>query len=85
MGQFEDWTKKIYNPKIASWKRRVLLVLSILIGVGCSVASYTQINYAWSNNGIWWLICFFSFLSLLGIFVSLFCKDYWVALVLGGI
>ncbi len=64
-------------------KRKALLILSIIIGLICVIASYTQINYRWTNDGIWWVIYLFGGFSLLGIFVSLFCKDYWVSLVLG--
>jgi hypothetical protein len=83
ISKFEAWTRRIYQPKEAKWKRPVLFCLSVLIGVGCGVGAYTQIYYGWTNQGVWWVIGLFSFLSILGLLVSLFCKDYWVALVLG--
>ena|GEM_PF-2512510 len=81
--RFENWTRRVYQPKEAKWKRPVLLILSILVGIVCFVAGYTQIHYHWTNNGIWLVIGLFGLFSLTGFFVSVFGKDYWVALVLG--
>lgn len=81
--KFEQWTRRVYKPKEAKWKRPVLLLVSIVIGITCSIASYAQIKHQWTNDGVWLVIGAFGFLSVLGVFVSLFCKDYWVALVLG--
>jgi len=81
--KFEEWTKRVYNPKEAKWKRPVLLALSIAIGIVCATASYAQIAYRWTNDGVWLVIGLFSFFSIVGLLVSIFCKDYWVALVLG--
>jgi ABC-type multidrug transport system permease subunit len=81
--RFEQWTKRIYRPQKDKWKRPVLLILSMLIGIACGLASYIQIHYHWTNNGIWWVIGLFGLFSIIGLLVSIFCKDYWVALVLG--
>jgi membrane protein YdbS with pleckstrin-like domain len=81
--KFESWTRRVYNPREAKWKRPVLFWLSITIGLLCTIAAYTQINYEWTNSGVWWVISIFSFFSLIGFIVSIFCKDYWVALILG--
>ena len=85
LNNFEAWAKKTYNPKEAPWKRPVLFVLSLVISIACAIAAYMQINYQWTNNGVWLVIGLFSFLSITGLFVSVKCKDFWVALVLGGI
>ena len=82
---FEAWARKTYNPKEASWKRRALFLLSLIIFGACATAAYTQINYHWTNNGVWLVIGLFSLMSIIGLFVSIKCKDFWVALVLGGI
>ena len=49
-----------------------------------SVASYYKLNYMWANNDIWAVIGLFYVLSLMGLFASIFCSDFWVALLLGG-
>jgi len=83
--RFEAWAKKTYNPKEAAWKRPMLFILSLGIGIICCILAYLQINYNWTNNGIWLAIGLFGFLSLLGLVISIKCKDFWVALVFGGI
>jgi ABC-type multidrug transport system permease subunit len=85
MSKFEKWVKKTYNPKVAPWKRPTLLILSIVMTIGTLVAAYTQIEYHWTNDGVWIVIYLLGFASIIGLFVSLFCKDFWVALVLGNI
>lgn len=82
---FEVWAKKTYKPTEASWRRPTLFIMSLIIGVACCIAGYLQINHNWANNGVWLVIGLFSFLSLIGLFVSIKCKNFWVALVLGGI
>lgn len=81
--KFEAWARKTYNPIEASWKRPTLLILSIVILIACAIADYTQINYQWTNNGVWLVIVFFDVFSAIGFFVSVRCKDFWVALALG--
>ncbi len=81
--RFEDWTKRAYKPRIAKWKRPTLFALSLAIGIACLFASYFQVKHQWTNDSIWLLIGIFGFLSSIGLIVSIFCKDYWVALVLG--
>ncbi len=81
--KFESWTRRVYSPREAVWKRPVLFVVSVVIGILCAVGAYIQIQYQWTNDGVWWLIGLFCFLSIVGLLVSIFCKDYWVALVLG--
>ena len=81
--RFEAWTKRVYQPREAKWKRPVLLTLSLLIGFSCGVAGYTQFQYQWTNDEVWLVIGVFGFFSVIGALVALFCKDYWVALVLG--
>ena len=85
LNKFENWARRTYQPKAAPWKRPALFLLSLVIGVACGIAAYTQLNYHWTNDGVWLVIVFFGLLSLLGLFVSVFAKDFWVALVLGGI
>jgi len=83
--RFEAWAKKTYKPKEATWKRPTLFIISLVMGIACCISAYLQINYDWTNNGIWLAIGLFSFLSLLGLVVSIKCKDFWVALVFGRI
>jgi hypothetical protein len=85
LNKFEAWAKETYNPKEVPWKRPVLFVLSLAISIACAIAAYTQINSPWTNNGVWLVIGLFGFLAITGLFVSIKCKDFWVALVLGGI
>jgi len=81
--KFEAWTKRVYRPQEAKWKRPVLLILSLVIGVLCGAAGYAQFQYQWTNDEVWLVIGVFGFFSVIGTVVALFCKDYWVALVLG--
>jgi len=81
--KIEAWTKRGYQPREAKWKRPVLLILSLVIGILCGAAGYAQFQYQWTNDEVWLVIGLFGFASVIGILVALFCKDYWVALVLG--
>ena len=83
--KIENFCRRTYQPKEALWKRKVLFFLSLSLLVGSSIAAYTQYLYQWTNNGIWMVIILFGLMSLLGLFVSIFSKDFWVALVLGGL
>lgn len=83
LNTFEAWAKKTYTPQEASWKRPTLFILSLVIGSACAVASYTQINNQWTNNGIFLVIGLLGLLSIIGLFISIKCTDFWVALVLG--
>jgi hypothetical protein len=81
--KFEQWTRRVYRPKEAKWKRPVLMILSIFILVACSCAAYAEIKYGWTDGKGWFGIIFFALISTLGLVVSIFCKDYWVAILLG--
>jgi hypothetical protein len=81
--KFEQWSKRVYKPKEAKGKRPVLFILSLFIVIACIVASYTQLKYHWAVNEMWLVIGLFGFLSTIGLFVSIFGSDYWVALILG--
>ena len=83
LDKFEQWTRRVYKPKEAKWKRPALLIISSLVGFACAAAGYAQVVHQWTNNGVWLVIGLFGVFSGLGLFVSLFGKDYWVALVLG--
>ena len=83
--KFETWARKTYSPKETPWKRPALFILSLVIFTACVIAGYMQVHYQWTNNGVWIVIGLFGFLSLIGVFVSIKCKDFWVALVFGGI
>ena len=83
LDKIEAWARETYKPKQASWKRPALLVICLVILTACIFAGYMQINQNWTNNGIWLVIGLFGFLSILGVFISIKCKDFWVALVLG--
>jgi len=85
MNNFEAWAKRNYKPVEASWKRPSLFIISAMLLIAVSVSAYTQINNHWTNDGIWIVITLFTFLSILGLFVSIGCKDFWVALMFGGL
>jgi len=85
LNKLQKWAQETYSPKEAAWKRPVLLTISLIIIISCAIAGYTQINFHWANNGVWLVIVMFSILSITGLFISIKCKDFWVALVLGGV
>jgi antibiotic biosynthesis monooxygenase (ABM) superfamily enzyme len=82
MNRFEKWLDKKYNPKPAKWKRPTLLCLSLVIFTLCSLGGYTQVQYQWTNNEIWYVIGLFGFLSIIGLWISVFGNDFWVAIIL---
>jgi hypothetical protein len=51
----------------------------------CIAAAYFQLQYHWTNSGVWLVIVLFGVLSLAGLVAALFLNDAWVALILGGI
>ena len=75
--------EEIYHPRPAPWKRPVLLWLSVAILALCALGGSAQIEYHWTNNGVWLVIGLFGVLSVTGVGVALFGDDWWVALVLG--
>jgi len=83
MNRLEKKLKEIYSPREAIWKRPVLFFLSIGIGALCFISGYAQIEHQWTNDGIWLVIALFGTLSIIGLLVSLFCSNFWVALILG--
>ena len=84
INKLESWARRTYNPKVAAWKRPTLFILSLVVGLACIIAGYTQLTYHWTNDGVWMVIVLFGLFSVIGLAVSIFCKDFWVALVLGG-
>jgi len=85
MSPFEQRMVEKYGLRIAPWKRPVLLVLSCVILAICIAAGYFQLQYHWTNNGVWLVIALFGVLSVAGLVASLFLNDAWVALFLGGV
>ncbi|GDY26268.1 hypothetical protein AHAT_21580 [Agarivorans sp. Toyoura001] len=85
MDKFEKWVRKTYDPKIADWKRPTLQILSVAMTIGTLVAAYAQIEHSWTNEGVWLLILLSGVISIVGLFVSIFCKDFWVAFLLGNL
>lgn len=83
LDRFEQWTRRVYKPREAKWKRPVLFILSIFLGIGCFAVAYTQVENQSTNYGLWLVVGVLALFSGIGLFVSIFCKDYWVALVLG--
>ena len=81
--KIENFLRGTYKPKEAPWKRKALFFLSLSLIIGSSISSYTQYHYHWTNDGVWFVIALFSFISLVGLLVSIFSKDFWVALVFG--
>lgn len=83
MNRIEKWLAKTYNTKPAKWKRPTLLFLSLVILTSCILAGYAQVQYQWTNDSVWYVIGLFGFASIIGIWVSLFGNDFWVAMILG--
>ena len=79
----ESFLRKTYKPKEKPWKRKVLFLLSLFILIISCILSYTQYYYHWTNNGVWIVITLFGIISLGGLYISIFSKDFWVALYLG--
>jgi hypothetical protein len=73
-----------YGLRIAPWKRPVLLVLSCVVLAVCGSAGYFQLQYHWTNDGVWLVIILLGVLSAAGIGAALLLNDAWVALILGG-
>jgi len=65
-------------------EKKVLFFLSLGLIIASLISAYTQYHYHWTNDGVWVVIALFSFISLVGLLVSIFSKDFWVALLLGG-
>jgi hypothetical protein len=74
---------RTYKPSVAAWKRPVLLLLSLIIGVGCGAAAWALIHHQQESGGVWLIIGLFAILSVAGMIAALFGDDWWVALVLG--
>lgn len=74
-----------YGLRIAPWKRPVLLALSFVVLAICVGAGYFQLQYHWTNDGVWLVIALFGVLSVAGLVAALFLNDAWVALILGRI
>ena len=83
MNKIEKFLRKIYQPKEAPWKRTALFFLSLALLIGSCISAYTQHYYHWTNDGVWIVIALFGVISLGGLYVSIFSKDFWVALFLG--
>ncbi len=81
----ENFLRKAYKPKEAPWKRKTLFFISLSLVIASGTAAYTQHYYHWTNDEIWIVIAFFGLISLIGLFISIFGKDFWVALFLGKI
>ena len=79
----KNFLRKTYKPKEAPWKRKALFFVSLILIVISGIAAYIQHYYLWTNDNVWIVIALFSLISLFGLFVSIFCKDFWVALFLG--
>ena len=84
LNKIENFLRRTYQPKEAPWKRKVLFSLSLVLLIGSCVAAYTQYYYQWTNEGVWIIIILFGSISLLGLLISIFSKEFWVALFLGG-
>ena len=82
---FERWARHRYRPKEASWKRPALFLMSLLTAVVCAALAYAQIKYSWTNDGLWLLLGLLGVVSISGLLVSVFAKDFWVALVMGSV
>jgi hypothetical protein len=78
--RFEQWAVRTYNPKVAAWKRPALLYTSIAILALCVAGTYAQIEYQWTNDGVWMVIGIFFIIAIYGIGISLWGSDLWVAL-----
>jgi len=85
MNKLEACLNKIYKPKPKPWKRKVLFFLSSFIVCAVTIGGYNQYVYGYTDNGIWWFYGFFGVLGMGGLYTSIFGKEFWVALFLGGL
>lgn len=74
-----------YGLRIAPWKRPALLILSGVVLAACAAAAYFQLQFHWTNDGVWLVIGLFGVLGIAGLVAALFLNDAWVALFLGGV
>jgi len=81
--KFEQWAQRTYRPNEAPWKRPALFILCIIILASCAITAYAYINHHWENSAILLIIVPSGLLSIIGLFISIKCKDFWVALILG--
>jgi len=77
----EKWLKRFYQPRPAPWKRRTLLLVSLLILIACSVAF--MMSLSGMSTGFWVLAVLFVTLGVMGVFTATFGSDFRVAMVLG--
>lgn len=83
MSTIEQWLVEKYGLRIVPWKRPVLLILSCVILAICLAAAYFQVQFHWTNDGVWLVIVLFGALSVAGLVAALFLNDAWVAVILG--
>lgn len=83
--KLENFLKNKYKPKEAPWKRKALFFLSFSFIIGVLISAYTQYNYHWTNDGVWIFIVPCAFISSIGLYISIFSTDLWVALILAEI
>lgn len=83
MSTIEQRIVEKYGLRIVPWKRPVLLVLSCVILAICLAAAYFQLQFHWTNDGVWLVIVLMGALSVAGLVAALFLNDAWVAVILG--
>ena len=83
MGRFRRFIDRTCSPRPAKWKRPVLFALSIIILAAVSAGGWAQLEYRWTGDDVWLVLVPFGVLGILGVLVSVFGSDYWVAVVLG--
>ena len=81
--KIEDFLNKIYKPKIDPQKREKLFKLSIIILFIFTTISILNYYYNGTNDNIYYLCGGFNILGLIGLFVSKYGTNFWVALIYG--
>jgi hypothetical protein len=83
MSRLRRFIDRTYSPRPAKWKRPALFALSVAIVAAVVAGGWAQLEHPWSNDGIWLVLLFFGAIGIIGLLVSIFGSDYWVAVVLG--
>jgi len=83
--RIENFLRKTYKPQEAPWKRKALFFISLSLVIVSGTVAFTQHYDHWTNDKVWIVIAFFGLISLIGLYISIFAKDFWVALFLGKI
>ena len=60
-----------------------MFALGVIMLSAVSAGGWAQLEYRWTNDGVWLVLVLFGVLGILRVLVSVLGSDYWVAVVLG--